>query len=1018
MKKRNLFIGFCIALLSFICVGLASPAQKTAYADGGSFTITFNAGDGTCETTSSTTNESGKLDTIPTATSNYPRFAFVGWKIENSDTFISTDTVFSDNTTVVASYEVKNNNYTLSPLTESQIKITATAGTNGEYFKTTTSLNEALSYIQNDLYADKNTLTINFETSGTDSIELASNIELSFSSKITTINLGGTLNLNSYQIKFTPTASTTTLNLNNLTLNSKSNQDQFIIAGDNSKTVVVNVTSCSFTSESQNKNYAIKFEHGGNKNITFSSTTHSTSYLYNHEEGIASTVSKIISGSTLNITAPYTLDNNKIISTKITNTNAFNILPVNDSYSCSFSIANSGIYLQTSINMVFDENGGTFINSNLSNQSVRYNTSTQLEFPTSQELSLEHKTLNGFIGVITFDEATKSAHSLASTTWYFDQTKLEAFFSDTSETDIYAKIASNFSANTFETTNCFTYYKYNTSDLNFKAVNLMLELGVTPRFIANWSDTIYTVTFHENGGTDVSDLSGVFETQVTILSPTRTGYTFDGWYTSEDFEEASKVTTNTDGKYTITDNVNFYAKWSPQELTVTIISDGTTTPVTTYYDTLLSTILEEQNITKEGHSLLGWYTSNDFDESTLLNTETKQIQENMTIYAKWKINEYTITLYLNIDDVTPYQTFTANYESRTTALTDLRPEKTGYLFKGWFTNPNGQIRYDTSIPFPYIPQTMPAEDVTLYAFFEQESYTITYICNNTIYTRTHGMHYNDTITLPAPPTLTGFTFVNWYTESTFQNIFSLETMPNNSFDLYAKFNEKLSININKTTQTYTLSDNGKFEIDSGLSGFKIEYLVNNNWTTEQPTKKGTYDVKITRSEDGTYKAFSETIKGGLVITPNNLDLSAINLILYSIAGFEIIIAVILLFMTKQRKTYLNYAITLPFGIVSGSQFVNFVVALVLAIFGLVLVIMQFVKLRNVNIEIEKISTEEKEYTPPDVSENSTISKKVEIILEQNGFSSKYYSENKSTKNNITGEDDNINSDEDGNNSIY
>ena len=90
-------------------------------------------------------------------------------------------------------------------------------------------------------------------------------------------------------------------------------------------------------------------------------------------------------------------------------------------------------------------------------------------------------------------------------------------------------------------------------------------------------------------------------------------------------------------------------------------------------------------------------------------------------------------------------------------------------------------------------------------------------------------------------------------------------------------------------------------------------------------------------------------------------------------------------LIKQRKTYLTYAITLPIGLVQTSQFINFIVSLVLAVFGFVLLVLQFVKLKKVNNQISNISTENEGYKPPDISENTSISKNVEILLEKEGF---------------------------------
>lgn len=984
MKKRNLFIGFCLALLTIISLGFSNPTPATAHADGASFTITFNAStEGTCETETSVTDSNGNLPSIPTATSNSANYAFLGWKLNNN--FITTETVFTQNSTVNAVYGEKLNQYTITPNSDNTLTIKAKTFNNIDYETSCSTFTQAIGFISSDLSTIKNYLDLTLssltESSTTHYVELSQDIIISLPSTIETLTITGDLDLKSYQITFSQSHEVT-LNFNNLNVSSSTNRNQFIIKETGRTTI--NLKNCSFKSDTNSNNYAIYFS-GNNNVININDAHHTTKYLYNHKEGIISSITK--ASSELLITAPYTLDNQLIIETSSLSVEVSNIKfeATEDWYYCSSKYKASNIYLIASFYINFDANGGTFSSDSLANQSIRYR-SELFNYPNSTQLTQTHKTLNGFIGKITLDESTKTSKGLSSTIWYFDQTKLSALLSDTDEIDIHKKIGTYFSDNIFETTNCFTYYKFDENDLQFKAVDLMFNLNQTPSFVAVWTETKYTITFHENGGENVSDLAETYGTKVTIPTPTRTGYTFDGWYSSEDLNPLSKVEPDSNGKYSITDqDVDFYAKWTAISYLLTIDNDGNSSSIDVGFDTIFSTISELQNLSKTGHSFAGWYT-NANRESGLIDLETFTMpNNNLTIYAKWQINKYTINLYLKASDDEPYHSITEDFASDTSSLASCLPNKTGYEFKGWYTDTIGQNRYNQQ--FPYTPTTMPAEEtgLNLYAFFIPIDYTITYYCNNSVYKTVAEMHYGDLITLPTTPNISGFVFSGWYLED--QTPFNIENMPAQNLAVYAKLQEKLTISLDKTIQTYKLSENGKFALNSNLNNFKVEYFVNNKWTIEVPTKKGKYDVKITRNEDSNYKSFSETIEGGLVITPNDCDLSAWILILYSVAGLELIIATILLFMTKQRKTYLSYAITLPFGIVSNSQFVNFSVSLVLAIFGFVLVIMQFVKLKNVNIEIEKISDERKEYKPRDFSEDSTISKKVEIILEQNGFAS-------------------------------
>lgn len=97
--------------------------------------------------------------------------------------------------------------------------------------------------------------------------------------------------------------------------------------------------------------------------------------------------------------------------------------------------------------------------------------------------------------------------------------------------------------------------------------------------------------------------------------------------------------------------------------------------------------------TRAGYTFGGWYT-----EETCTNPYefTTPVQNALTLYAKWTINQYTITFKPeNGDEDT---TITQNYDTPVTAPAN--PTRTGYTFAGWDRE---------------IPATMPAENMTVTA---------------------------------------------------------------------------------------------------------------------------------------------------------------------------------------------------------------------------------------------------------------------------------------------------------------
>ena len=116
--------------------------------------------------------------------------------------------------------------------------------------------------------------------------------------------------------------------------------------------------------------------------------------------------------------------------------------------------------------------------------------------------------------------------------------------------------------------------------------------------------------------------------------------------------------------------------------------------------------------------------------------------ENMTIKAKWTVNQCTLTFDTNGGSaIAP---ITQDYGTAITAPAD--PTKTGYTFAGWT---------------PAIPTTMPAENMTIKAKWTVNQYTLTFDTNGGSTIAPITQAYGTAITAPADPTKTGYTFAGW-----------------------------------------------------------------------------------------------------------------------------------------------------------------------------------------------------------------------------------------------------------------
>ena len=261
---------------------------------------------------------------------------------------------------------------------------------------------------------------------------------------------------------------------------------------------------------------------------------------------------------------------------------------------------------------------------------------------------------------------------------------------------------------------------------------------------AKWEANTYTVTLNTNGGTinsgNVTGYTyGVGATLPTADDMTYTGYTFKGWYDNEGLT-GFPVTAISD---TETGNKEYWAKWEANAYTVTLNTNGGTINngnVTEYTYGVGATL--PTDVTRTGYTFKGWYDNENLTGSPVTAIGGTEMG-NKEYWAKWEINQYTITFdTAGGSVVTP---ITQNYGTAITAPAD--PTKNGYTFVGWN---------------PEIPATMPAEDLTVTAQWTLDLYTISYNLNNGTATGNPDSYTveSDAITLNTP-TRPGYTFTGW-----------------------------------------------------------------------------------------------------------------------------------------------------------------------------------------------------------------------------------------------------------------
>ena len=293
---------------------------------------------------------------------------------------------------------------------------------------------------------------------------------------------------------------------------------------------------------------------------------------------------------------------------------------------------------------------------------------------------------------------------------------------------------------------------------------------------AQWEINQYTITFDTNGGSEIAPITQDYGTEITAPdNPTRKGYTFKGW--DKEIPETMPA-----------ENMTVKAQWEINQYTIAFDTNGGSeiAPITQDYGT---EITAPDNPTRKGYTFKGW--DKEIPEA--------MPAENITVKAQWEINQYTITFDTNGgSEIAP---ITQDYGTEITAPDN--PTRKGYTFKGWDKE---------------IPETMPAENITVKAQWEINQYTITFDTNGGSEIAPITQDYGTEITAPDNPTRKGYTFKGWDKEIP-------ETMPAENMTVKAQW----KINQYKIT----FDTNGGSEIAPITQDYGTEIT-----TPDNPTRKG------------------------------------------------------------------------------------------------------------------------------------------------------------------------------------
>ena len=256
---------------------------------------------------------------------------------------------------------------------------------------------------------------------------------------------------------------------------------------------------------------------------------------------------------------------------------------------------------------------------------------------------------------------------------------------------------------------------------------------------------VYTVTFRDDFGT-VFDVQKINEGGYAVppdkkMTP-QPGYQFSAWKGNYSNIQKDETVTAIYKKYTYTIKYELNGG-----------KNNSANPAK--YDVETPDITLSDPLKREYYDFLGWYEEPEF--ATKVTAIKKGSIGNRTLYAKWELEKYTISY--ELDGGKNNTQNKTEYDMETETFTFADPTKKGYLFEGWYAEPECTTKV-TAIEKGSIGNR------TLYAKWELEKYTISYELdggkNNTQNKTEYDME-TGTFTF-ASPTKRGYEFEGWYAE--------------------------------------------------------------------------------------------------------------------------------------------------------------------------------------------------------------------------------------------------------------
>ena len=305
----------------------------------------------------------------------------------------------------------------------------------------------------------------------------------------------------------------------------------------------------------------------------------------------------------------------------------------------------------------------------------------------------------------------------------------------------------------------YSFSKWIDLDTNNKIKSIVKGTVGDKKIKALWVANSYKINYTLNKKDavlpDSADNNRTFGKDITLATPSKQGYVFDGWYDNADLTGSAYTS---DRLKNLASDVTLYAEWSPAQYKITydlgLGSTYATMPAYSDTYTVDSPVVLPIPVWT-GHTFKSW----DLNGTNI--TTTAGLLGDITVKAIWNEDVFKITYKLNNGTLPDEDYATTHYYGVSESLPT--PKRSGYDFKGWYMDENF-----TTATYKTVDATV-SEDVTFYARWTLNTYTIYYNLgsakNNggTFDKESQTFNVNEDVELNVP-TWEGHTFKGWVTE--------------------------------------------------------------------------------------------------------------------------------------------------------------------------------------------------------------------------------------------------------------